>query len=161
VELVGHSTQGGSLITLGAVGLTHGIRRMDTIYRAVSRQIHAILSHYTALIEPLSLDEAYLDVTQDLRGLQTASATAREIRARILQETGLTASAGISYSGESLQGADWSRRRDSNPRPQPAPQRSLRSGSYSVAAPHASSCLCQPRIVEPFTDLRGSDPRAS
>jgi hypothetical protein len=75
------------------------------IYRAVSRQIHAILSHYTALIEPLSLDEAYLDVTQDLRGLQTASATAREIRARILQETGLTASAGISYSGESLQGS--------------------------------------------------------
>ena len=51
-----------------------------------------------ALIEPLSLDEAYLDVTQDLRGLQTASATAKEIRARILQETGLTASAGISYN---------------------------------------------------------------
>ena len=53
------------------------------IYRAVSRQIHAILSHYTVLIEPLSLDEAYLDVTRDLRGLQTASATAKEIRARI------------------------------------------------------------------------------
>jgi len=68
------------------------------IYRAVSRQIHAILSHYTVLIEPLSLDEAYLDVTRDLRGLQTASATAKEIRARILQETGLTASAGISYN---------------------------------------------------------------
>ena len=68
------------------------------VYRAVSRQIHAILSHYTALIEPLSLDEAYLDVTQDLRGLQTASATAKEIRGRILQETGLTASAGISYN---------------------------------------------------------------
>ena len=44
------------------------------VYRAVSRQIHAILGDYTALIEPLSLDEAYLDVTQDLRGLQTASA---------------------------------------------------------------------------------------
>ena len=68
------------------------------VYRAVSRKIHAILSHYTALIEPLSLDEAYLDVTQDLRGLQTASATAKEIRGRILQETGLTASAGISYN---------------------------------------------------------------
>ena len=68
------------------------------VYRAVSRQIHAILSHYTALIEPLSLDEAYLDVTQDLRGLQTASATAKEIRGRILQETSLTASAGISYN---------------------------------------------------------------
>jgi DNA polymerase-4 len=68
------------------------------VYRAVSRQIRAILAHYTALIEPLSLDEAYLDVTQDLRGLQTASATAKEIRARILQEIGLTASAGISYN---------------------------------------------------------------
>ena len=68
------------------------------VYRAVSRQIHAIFAHYTALIEPLSLDEAYLDVTQDLRGLQTASATAKEIRARILEETGLTASAGISYN---------------------------------------------------------------
>ena len=68
------------------------------VYRAVSRQIHAIFADYTALIEPLSLDEAYLDVTQDLRGLQTASATAKEIRARILEETGLTASAGVSYN---------------------------------------------------------------
>src|SRR5690349_24704152 len=68
------------------------------IYRAVSRQIRAIFSDYTALIEPLSLDEAYLDVTQDLRGLRTAFATASEIRTRILEETGLTASAGISYN---------------------------------------------------------------
>ena len=68
------------------------------VYRAVSRQIHGIFADYTALIEPLSLDEAYLDVTQDLRGLQTASATAKEIRARIFEETGLTASAGISYN---------------------------------------------------------------
>ena len=68
------------------------------VYRAVSRQIHGIFARYTALIEPLSLDEAYLDVTQDLRGLQTASATAKEIRSRIFEETGLTASAGISYN---------------------------------------------------------------
>ena len=68
------------------------------VYRAVSRQVHAIFGDYTGLIEPLSLDEAYLDVTQDLRGLQTASAAAKEIRARILEETGLTASAGISYN---------------------------------------------------------------
>jgi DNA polymerase-4 len=68
------------------------------VYRTVSRQIHGIFARYTELIEPLSLDEAYLDVTQDLRGLQTASATAEEIRARILEETGLTASAGISYN---------------------------------------------------------------
>jgi DNA polymerase IV len=68
------------------------------VYRAVSRQIHAIFSDYAALIEPLSLDEAYLDVTENRRGLPTASATAKEIRARILQETGLTASAGVSYN---------------------------------------------------------------
>ena len=53
---------------------------------------------YTALIEPLSLDEAYLDVTENLRGIPTAAATAAEIRARIFDETGLTASAGISYN---------------------------------------------------------------
>ncbi len=68
------------------------------VYKAVSRQIHAIFAAYTPLIEPLSLDEAYLDVTENLRGLDTASDTAREIRARILAETGLTASAGISYN---------------------------------------------------------------
>ena len=68
------------------------------VYRAVSRQIHAIFADYTALIEPLSLDEAYLDVTEDLRGLSSASATAKEIRARIFNQTGLTASAGISYN---------------------------------------------------------------
>jgi DNA polymerase-4 len=68
------------------------------VYRAVSRQIHAIFRDYTTLIEPLALDEAYLDVTDNLRGLPTASATAKEIRARILEETGLTASAGISYN---------------------------------------------------------------
>src|SRR5580698_4616335 len=55
------------------------------VYRAVSRQIYAISADYTALIEPLSLDEAYLDVTANQRGLPTASATAREIRARIFQ----------------------------------------------------------------------------
>ncbi|HET7883048.1 MAG TPA: DNA polymerase IV, partial [Acetobacteraceae bacterium] len=68
------------------------------LYRAISRQIRAIFADYTPLIEPLSLDEAYLDVTEDLRGLETASATAREIRARIATETGLSASAGISYN---------------------------------------------------------------
>ncbi|WP_433950576.1 DNA polymerase IV [Brevundimonas bullata] len=68
------------------------------VYRAVSAQIHAVFADYTDLIEPLSLDEAYLDVTANLRGLPTATATADEIRARILEETGLTASAGISYN---------------------------------------------------------------
>jgi DNA polymerase-4 len=68
------------------------------VYRAVSRQIHGILADFTPLIEPLSLDEAYLDVTHNLQGLPTASETAMEIRSRIFKETGLTASAGISYN---------------------------------------------------------------
>lgn len=74
------------------------VRPRFDVYRAVSRQIHAIFADYTPLIQPLSLDEAYLDVTANLRGLPTAWATAKEIRARILEETGLTASAGISYN---------------------------------------------------------------
>ena len=67
------------------------------VYRAVSHQIRAIFADYTEMIEPLSLDEAYLDVTEDRRGLGTARAIAEEIRARIKSETGLTASAGVSY----------------------------------------------------------------
>ena len=67
------------------------------VYKAVSRQIRAIFEEYTPLVEPLSLDEAYLDVTQDVRGLGSARAIAEEIRARIKAETGLTASAGVSY----------------------------------------------------------------
>jgi hypothetical protein len=65
-------------------------------YRAFSRQIHAIFKDYTPLVEPLSLDEAYLDVTDNLSGLATAWETAKEIRARILAETELTSSAGVS-----------------------------------------------------------------
>ena len=68
------------------------------VYRAVSRQIHAIFHDYTALIEPLSLDEAYLDVTSDQRGLGSATRIAELIRQRIRAETGLTASAGVSYN---------------------------------------------------------------
>ena len=68
------------------------------VYRAVSQQIRGIFADYTPLVEPLSLDEAYLDVTDNLRGIPTASATAKDIRARILADTGLTASAGISYN---------------------------------------------------------------
>ena len=68
------------------------------VYRGVSRQIHEVFSRYTDLIQPLSLDEAYLDVTVNKRGIETAWLTAKEIRAAILQETGLTASAGISYN---------------------------------------------------------------
>ena len=68
------------------------------VYKEVSRQIRAIFLEYTPLVEPLSLDEAYLDVTTNLKNMPLASEIAREIRARILAETGLTASAGISYN---------------------------------------------------------------
>jgi DNA polymerase-4 len=67
-------------------------------YRAVSQQIHAIFAEYTPLIEPLSLDEAYLDVTENLKGIEIATEVAEQIRARIRAETGLTASAGVSYN---------------------------------------------------------------
>jgi DNA polymerase IV len=68
------------------------------VYRDVSAQIRAIFADYTELIEPLSLDEAYLDVSEDRRGLGSARAIAEAIRARIRAETGLTASAGVSYN---------------------------------------------------------------
>jgi DNA polymerase-4 len=67
------------------------------VYRAVSQQIRSIFLDYTDLVEPLSLDEAYLDVTKDRHGLGTARAIAEDIRRRIREETGLTASAGVSY----------------------------------------------------------------
>ena len=67
-------------------------------YRAVSHQIRAIFLDYTPLVEPLSLDEAYLDVTEDLKGIGVATEIARQIRVRIREETGLTASAGVSYN---------------------------------------------------------------
>jgi DNA polymerase IV len=68
------------------------------VYRAVSRQIHAIFERYTPLIQPLSLDEAHLDVTTPLIDLGSATAIAREIKRLIREETGLTASAGVSYN---------------------------------------------------------------
>ena len=68
------------------------------VYRQVSDQIRAIFLDYTPHVEPLSLDEAYLDVTADIRGIGSATLIAEEIRRRIRAETGLTASAGVSYN---------------------------------------------------------------
>jgi DNA polymerase-4 len=68
------------------------------VYRAVSQAIRAIFLDYTPLVEPLSLDEAYLDVTEDLKGIGIATRIAEEIRSRIRAETSLTASAGVSYN---------------------------------------------------------------
>ncbi|MFD1820512.1 DNA polymerase-4 [Pseudarcicella hirudinis] len=67
-------------------------------YRAVSYQIREIFLEYTPLVEPLSLDEAYLDVTENLKGMSSATEIAREIKARIKEKTQLNASAGVSYN---------------------------------------------------------------
>ncbi|WP_438748260.1 DNA polymerase IV [Pararhizobium sp. O133] len=68
------------------------------VYRTVSQQIRDIFAEYTPLIEPLSLDEAYLDVTENLKDMPVATEIALEIRAKIKVVTGLNASAGISYN---------------------------------------------------------------
>ncbi len=68
------------------------------VYREVSQQIRAVFLHHTALVEPLSLDEAYLDVTEDRLGIGSATRIAQLIRQEIRAKTQLTASAGVSYN---------------------------------------------------------------
>ncbi|HBQ54995.1 MULTISPECIES: DNA polymerase IV [unclassified Erythrobacter] len=68
------------------------------VYREVSQQIRAIFRHHTDLVEPLSLDEAYLDVTEDKLGIGSATRIAELIRQEIRAKTRLTASAGVSYN---------------------------------------------------------------
>jgi DNA polymerase-4 len=74
------------------------VRHRFEVCQAVSKQIRAIFATHTPLIEPLSLDEAYLDVTENLNGISSATQIAKDIRAVIRAETGLTASAGVSYN---------------------------------------------------------------
>ena len=71
--------------------------RME-VYKAVSAQIHQIFHEYTDIIEPLSLDEAFLDVTNNKKGISLAVDIAKEIKQRIRNELQLTASAGVSYN---------------------------------------------------------------
>lgn len=68
------------------------------VYRSVSKQVMEILRDYTDLVEPMSLDEAYLDVTENKKGLTSATKVAEEIKARIKSELNLTASAGVSVN---------------------------------------------------------------
>ena len=68
------------------------------VYKLVSTQIREIFQEYTDLIEPLSLDEAYLDVTENKKNIETATQIALEIRQKIFEKTHLTASAGISFN---------------------------------------------------------------
>ena len=96
------------------------VRPNFAAYKAVSRQIHAIFQDYTPLVEPLSLDEAYLDVTENKKDIPYASTIAREIRERIREALDLTASAGVgptkfvaklaSPAAQSLPSPDQSRR---------------------------------------------------
>lgn len=74
------------------------VRPRFPIYKQVSQQIRDIFSHFTQLIEPLSLDEAYLDVSQQISTRGSGSLIARDIKQRIKRETALTASAGVSYN---------------------------------------------------------------
>ena len=74
------------------------VKHRFDVYREVSHQIREIFLDYTPLVEPLSLDEAYLDVTDNLKGMTSATGIAQEIRARIKETTHLTASAGVSYN---------------------------------------------------------------
>jgi len=68
------------------------------VYKQVSKQIHSIFQEYTPLVEPLSLDEAYLDVTENKLYEKSATQMAEEIKLKIFSQTGLTASAGVSFN---------------------------------------------------------------
>jgi DNA polymerase-4 len=68
------------------------------VYKEVSLQVRAIFAEHTAIVEPLSLDEAYLDVTENLQGIASATEIASRIKAKIRADTQLTASAGVSYN---------------------------------------------------------------
>ncbi len=74
------------------------VKHRFDVYKEVSNQIHAIFEEYTDLIEPLSLDEAFLDVTENKKNLNSGTLIAEEIRKRIYAETKLTASAGVSFN---------------------------------------------------------------
>src|SRR6056297_3358768 len=76
----------------------HFVKPRFEVYKEVSMQIREIFYSYTDLVEPLSLDEAFLDVSENKRHMNRATEIAREIRQRIFDETGLTASAGISIN---------------------------------------------------------------
>lgn len=74
------------------------VKSRFSVYRQVSQQIRDIFYEYTDLVEPLSLDEAYLDVTEPMKGPKSATLIAEEIRSAILERTQLTASAGVSFN---------------------------------------------------------------
>jgi DNA polymerase IV len=119
------------------------VRPRFDVYRAVSHQIRAIFAEYTPLIEPLSLDEAYLDVTNDLKAMPSATEIAEQIRARIRSETSLTASAGVSYNKFLAKMASDERKPDGlfviMPRLGPAFVESLPIGKFQGIGPATQS----------------------
>jgi DNA polymerase-4 len=92
-----------------------------TRYRAVSRNVQEIFKRHTDLIEPLSLDEAYLDVTENKTGLPTATLVARTIREQIRQELHLTASAGVERTEFEFTRSQRERNRNSRERTSVSP----------------------------------------
>lgn len=92
-----HSAMSSAMAKIKCPDLIFVNPRFD-VYRSVSRQIRKIFFEYTDLVEPLSLDEAFLDVTVNKKDIQSATIIAREIKQKILEQTGLTASAGISIN---------------------------------------------------------------
>jgi DNA polymerase-4 len=74
------------------------LRPRFDVYRAISQHIQAIYKYVTPLVEPLALDEAYLDITSSAAAEEAAARIARELKREIYEQTGLTASAGVSYN---------------------------------------------------------------
>ncbi len=130
------------------------------VYKAVSQQVRAIFADYTALIEPLSLDEAYLDVTENLKGETSATRIAEELRARICAATGLTASAGVSYNKFLAKLASDHRKPDGlfviTPRLGPAFVEDLPVGRFHGIGPATSSKMNRLGIIT-GRDLRERD----
>ncbi len=128
------------------------------VYRAVSHQIRAIFAEYTPLIEPLSLDEAYLDVTENLKAMTSATEIAEQIRAKIRVETGLTASAGVSYNKFLAKMASEERKPDGlfviTPRKGPAFVEGLPVGKFHGIGP-VTAAKMEGLGIQTGADLRG------
>ena len=121
------------------------------VYKQVSLQIRAVFAEYTPIIEPLSLDEAYLDVTENLQRVATATEIARLIKAKIHAETGLTASAGVSYNKFLAKLASDYRKPDGAVRHHPCNGAELRRRADSATLPRRRAG--DRREDEPARDL--------
>ena len=136
------------------------VRPRFDAYREASRQIHDIFARYTHLIQPLSLDEAYLDVSAPLIDRGSATAIAEEIRATIKAETGLTASAGVSYNKFLAKLASDHRKPDGlfviPPRMGPGFVEALKVGKFHGIGP-ATAAKLNALGIETGLDLRGHD----